>query len=805
MTYNQSAPLPILVVDDDNALLRTVADILEMHGYAPQTAATGGSGLAVAATMKPAVALVDLRLPDMNGLELAARLHSLSDTTQVVVLTGNATLESAVAAMRESSIDYLVKPVNIEHLLKAVGVAGERWQRLTAEAALRATNARFRRIVNSDMLGICFWNETGLITEANSAFLDMLGYSQADVLAEKVHWLDISPPEFEGQNVVIQTQLGERGVCEQVERELIRKDRSRVPVMLGSALLEDREGQGVSYVLDISKRRYAERILQERVRQQAAVATLGERAFRSHDPDEIFAHAVAVVADTLGVPLVGLLELIPNQQSLAVRANIGWSADTATLIPADQTTLAGRAIFAGQPVAMTDIGSLGNNEVRRALNVVSGVAVPIAGAYRPFGALAAFTTQRREFTQDDIHFLQAVVHIIGNTVEREQRENGFRQTQRLEAVGRLAGGVAHDFNNLLTAITGYSQLLLDEMPAGAPMREDIGEIFLAAQRATTLTKQLLAFSRQQVLQPRIIDLNTVVSDIQNMLRRLIGEHIELVTELTQKLGCVKADPGQIEQMLVNLVVNARDALPDGGRILIETGNVDLDGAYATEYLSVAPGAYVMLAVTDNGIGMDRETRLQIFEPFFTTKGVDKGTGLGLATVYGIVKQSGGGLWVYSEPGHGTSFKIYFPRRNEDATVMPPEAREPAELRGTETVLFAEDDEIVRRFGVKVLRDAGYTVLVANDGDEALKISAEYEGTIDLIATDVVMPNLSGHELATRIAAMRSSTAVLYLSGYTDSSLLRQGVLEGAAVFVQKPFTAHVLLAKVRAALTAGVN
>jgi PAS domain S-box-containing protein len=375
-------------------------------------------------------------------------------------------------------------------------------------------------------------------------------------------------------------------------------------------------------------------------------------------------------------------------------------------------------------------------------------------------------------------------------------EEQFRRSQKLEAVGRLAGGVAHDFNNILTAILGYSDLTLRSLENYDSARHRIEEIQRAAQRASSLTQQLLAFSRKQVLQPKVLNLNLIVADIDRMLRRLIGEDVDLVTILDPGLGRVKADPGQMEQVLMNLVVNSRDAMPDGGKLTIETKNVHLDSTYAQTHLSVQPGQFVMLAVSDTGIGMEAEMQEHIFEPFFTTKEKGKGTGLGLSTIYGIVKQSGGNIWVYSEVGHGTTFKIYLPLIDEAPSTEPPVAAQQI-AKGSETILMVEDEGALRELIREILEHDGYKVVVARDGRDALSISAQFEGAIDLLITDVVMPEVSGRELAERLTENYAKVKVLFMSGYTDDAVVRHGVLEEGAYFLQKPFTPDALLRKVR--------
>ncbi len=407
----------------------------------------------------------------------------------------------------------------------------------------------------------------------------------------------------------------------------------------------------------------------------------------------------------------------------------------------------------------------------------------------------------RVFLNNVVGFLEdgLLVRVWGtqrDVSDQRHLEEQFRQSQKMEAVGQLAGGIAHDFNNLLTAILGNTQLLLRDLPPGDANRQDVEEIRKASERAASLTRQLLAYSRRQMLQPEVLDLNVVVADMDRMLRRLIGEHIALATVLAPDLGRVQADPNQIEQVLVNLAVNARDAMPHGGKLTIETDNVNLDETFAQAHLGAVPGPYAMIAVTDTGTGMDASVRAHLFEPFFTTKEVGKGTGLGLATAYGIIKQSDGYISVYSEPGRGSSFKIYLPRIQTPQTASAGSAKDRPE-RGTETILVVEDEAAVLTLSRRALEAQGYVVLAAGDPGDAMRVVERHGGTIHLLLTDVVMPGLSGRELADRLVARRPGMRVLYMSGYPGDAVVQHGSLPVGSAFLQKPFSPDGLARKVR--------
>ncbi len=427
--------------------------------------------------------------------------------------------------------------------------------------------------------------------------------------------------------------------------------------------------------------------------------------------------------------------------------------------------------------------------------------------------------EARDGRKIDVEFVSNVYRVDGQKViqcnvrdisarkraqeERAGLEGQLRMLQRMEAVGSLAGGVAHDFNNLLSVILSYTEAALEGVGRDDPLRDDLLEVKKAAERAADLTRQLLAFGRKQVLRPVPLNLNQIAANVEKMLRRLLGEAVDLVQALAPDLGLIRADPGQMECVLMNLVVNARDAMPEGGKLTIETSNVELDEDYAARHIGVKPGPYVQLAVTDTGRGMDQMTRAKLFEPFFTTKEKGKGTGLGLSSVYGIVKQSGGDIWAYSEPGQGTTFRVYLPRELSATAATDIEAPAPSRVTGTETILVAEDEEALRRAARRILLAAGYTVLTAPDGEAALLVSEQHVGEIHLLLTDVVMPRMGGRALAQELSKRRPTLSVLYMSGHTDDAIVHHAVRCERTTFLAKPFSAADLARKVRDVLDSG--
>jgi NO-binding membrane sensor protein with MHYT domain/nitrogen-specific signal transduction histidine kinase/CheY-like chemotaxis protein len=523
--------------------------------------------------------------------------------------------------------------------------------------------------------------------------------------------------------------------------------------------------------------------------------------------------ALAVGALCMGPAIAGMHYL--GMAGLNVPATLHW--DTPLVVTSVAIALAASYVGLGLAYHLRsdESGGLG-----RRIGSASVMGVAIAGMHYTGMAAAHFSSPGR--TGDPMGGLLAsgdlalavtagalvilTLSLMGGVVDRwmrrraEERERR-QQSQRLEAIGQLAGGIAHDFNNLLTAILGNAAFVLASTPPDDPRHADVREIERAAERAADLTRQLLAFSRKQILRPTTLDLNTVLAQTMRMLTRLVGEHIAVTVRADPGLGAVRADAAQIEQVIVNLVVNARDAMPDGGKLTIETRNVDLGDDFASQHVGVPPGPYVMMAFTDTGIGMDQATQDRIFEPFFTTKPRGRGTGLGLATVYGIVKQSDGSLSVYSEPNRGTTFKVYLPQVTDEAPAAAVQAFRPEDAAGTETILLVEDEGAVRQLAERALSRAGYHLLVAGNAEEAVRASGTHAGQIHLLLTDVVLPGTSGPKLAAELLAERPDLRVLYMSGFTENAIVHHGVLDPETEFIAKPFTPPGLTAKVRQVLT----
>lgn len=657
---------------------------------------------------------------------------------------------------------------DLEMTERATTLAAIAVDRSRAEEALKQAENQYRGIVENAVEGFFQASIDGRYLSANPALARMHGYASPEQLMAAVKDIGRQVYVDSARRREFQRLMEERGVVEDFEYQAYRKDGHKIWVSENARAVRDRGGAMLYYegtVQDITQRK----------RTTEALAESEERFRLLFDEAPVAYHEI-------------------DSQGILRRVNRA----ECNLLGYQPSDILGR--HASDFVAEEE-----RERSREAVHRKMKGEIPLA----PF---------QREFTRaDGTHILveihenlirDASGHIVGirsallDITERKQLEDQLRQALKMEAVGRLAGGIAHDFNNLLMVIKGHSELILNRLPHEEPIRKNAEEIDKATERAASLTRQLLAFSRMQVLQPKVLDLNAIVADTSKMLDRVIGENIELVVDLGASLRGMKADQSQIEQVILNLVVNARDAMPHGGKLIIETSNVTLDEAYGRRHTGVRPGKYVMLAVSDNGTGMDAETQAHIFEPFFTTKVSGKGTGLGLATVYGVVKQSGGWIWVYSQKEKGTTFKIYLPQAEEGEVVGSHEPSPPvaASAQGSETILLVEDQESIRELVEEFLESRGYRVVSARDGAEALQIIEEQQHAIDLLLTDVVMPRVSGPELSRRLARLLPQLKVLYISGYAEHSPANADIVQGNAICLQKPFALDALDRKIRSLL-----
>jgi two-component system cell cycle sensor histidine kinase/response regulator CckA len=628
-------------------------------------------------------------------------------------------------------------------------VSNDVTERIRAQEAMVRREAQMRRLVDANLLGIFFSDFSGAITYANDAFLRIIGYSRQDLVAGNLNWRTITPSEYWPASDRADEEARQRGVYEPFEKEYIRGDGTRIPVLVGGAIFEDGEetGYGIDFVLDLTERKRAEHALRD-----------SEARYRSMFESDLSGNYVT----TPGGKLLACNEAFATMHGFSsIEEAMGCSMSS---------------LYA-QPESRNVFIDLLRQEKRLARYEFEA---------RTRDGATLHTIDFAEGVFDDAGELVEIRGSCFDDTKRRLLEEQLHQSQKMEAVGRLAGGIAHDFNNLLTVIAGYSDIMLRHLSTSDPLYCDAREIRQAAERAAGLTRQLLAFSRKQVLQPKVLNLNELLDNMQRMLRRLIGENVELDISLDRTLPNVQADPGQLEQVVVNLVVNACDAMPDGGRLAIAT-STEWSAPAATTANAAEPTRCVLLSVSDTGCGMDEETRTHVFEPFFTTKESGKGTGLGLATVYGIVRQSRGSIDVASEPGCGATFRMYLPAVEAKAEASPSHEESGPSHRGTETILLVEDEDSVRKLAVGTLRQCGYKVLEARGGGEALLASEQFDGRIDLVLSDVVMPQMNGRVLVERLKASRTGLKALYMSGYTDDEVLRHGVYDEGTGFIAKPF------------------
>jgi two-component system cell cycle sensor histidine kinase/response regulator CckA len=776
-----------------------------------------------------------------------------------------------------------------DHAALAIGNARSYAAERAARDGAEKATARFSRLSEAGVIGTVVLDlDDRRVVDVNDTLLHLVGYSRDELVSGRVPWASLTGPEWSDVDARAVEQLTKSGVAGLREKEFIRKDGTRVPVLAGSAMLGDGTTECISFVLDLTERKEAERGRREAERRSQRMVESATVGIWTLDQEGRTTFMNARMANIFGVEAANAVgasfeqflapqdwpdagDRLADRKAGASSAHeqrfrkpdgsvgvlwvegsplydargryegvLGIATDITERRQAEEAMRASetryRLMFDKSPLPkwMYDVETLQFLDVNEAAVRDLGYArdefltMTIKDIRSPEDVPALLDAERRadllpkfgiwrlrkksgefiqvELTKHTFMLGDRVTRLaVGRDVtERLRLEEQLRQSQKMEAVGRLAGGVAHDFNNVLSVILSYGEMLLTDIKPGDPVRADIEEIHRAGKRAADLTRQLLMFSRQQVLAPKVLDLNDVLTSMDKMLQRILGADVDLVSLPTLPLGRVRADPSSVEQVIMNLVVNARDAMPTGGKLTMETANVVLDEAYAQAHLGVKPGPHVMFAVTDTGTGIEKATLTRIFEPFFTTKEQGKGTGLGLSTVFGVVQQSGGSVWVYSEVGKGTTFKVYLPRVDAAVETVGDTVAQTT-LRGSETILLVEDDDQVRVVARGILRRSGYHVIEARNAGEALLQSEKHPGTIHLLLSDVVMPQVSGPELAKRLASVRPDMKVLCMSGYTDDSIVRHGVLEAQIAFLQKPITPEALRRKVREVLDGAAN
>lgn len=755
----------ILVVDDDPATAELQQRRLRRAGYRTYCAVDPAEAVHVIESKNIALVVLDYRLADnRTGLEFYEQLKSRGFNPPTILVTGFSNESLIVQALRAGVRDFVAKsPDYLDYLPNAVRQVLEK---VETERQLRDSEARQAAILESALDAVVTIDDDGRVVEFNRTAETLFGYDRQSVLGRLLIDLVI-PPEsrepFEAGLRFYREAGADAAPRRRSELTVMRADGS---CFAGEMSISVSSVGGrrlfAAHIRDLTRSKHLEAGLRL---QQRALEEINEGILftDAQQPDDPIVYANPAFERLTGYRLSQVL-------GRNCRFLQGPKTD-----PAARERLR-QAIAERRPCSVELLNY-------RADGTTFWNAVSIAPLHDDRGR---------------------VTHFVGVQFDVGQRrflEEQLRQSQKMEAVGRLAGGIAHDFNNLLTIILGNASLALDDLPEKPTEAiECLREIVGASNRAAALTNQLLVFSRKQVLEPRAVRIDSVVVDLERMLRRLIGEDVALTLKNQHDLWTIKLDPGQVEQIVLNLVVNARDAMPQGGSLIVTTENVELDAAYAELRPNVKPGSYVKLSVSDTGSGIAPDVLPHLFEPFFTTKAPGEGTGLGLATVFGIVKQAGGHLTVYSEPGQGAVFNVYFPKFEEMVRPRDPAGMESTVASGTETVLLVEDEEQVRKLSVIILKSAGYQVIESSDGTQALRAAVEHGGPIDLLITDVVMPGISGRQTAEQLKARQPSLKVLYVSGYTNDAVVTRGVPGHGTAFLQKPFTQSTLLNKVRQVL-----
>jgi len=848
----------VLVVDDNPDNIHVLVAALE-DGYQVLYATSGDKALTIAnSENRPDAILLDVSMPGMDGYEVCSRLKASSETWDIPVIFISARDQEVdeTRGLNLGAVDFIIKPFSLPvvkaRLKAALRLKEEMDNRIVlthkledlnknlekrvqektqalkqAHEDLLASEKRYRTIYETAIEGIFEVTARGRLLSASPSLARILGYESALELISTVNdvarQLYVTPED----RIQFVAKLEQEGELFNFETRFRRKQGDIIWVMICAKVVHKEIGGQTYYqgfLIDITPQKRSQLKNEQHLRElgllnkiiaasvtETQIEGILEIACRELSHAFNLTQAVAVLLDKDQTRAKVAAEHIPieNKSIAAGRSLLNQAIELA------DHPLAAQMVEAPSGMVIQDVrederlGPIADTLTDR--DVRSLLLVPFMAGGQPAGCLAMGSMESNYFSEDKIRLVQSVADQISGVLariqldeDRRQLERQYFQAQKMEAIGQLTGGVAHDFNNILTVILGLSDMLRQAEDPQGRKRARLDQIHGAAGRAADLVRQLMAFSRQQILQPVPLNFNTILRQFEKMIDRIIGEDIEMVTVFESDLGMVKVDQGQMEQVLMNLVVNARDAMPHGGCLTIETANVVLDEAYAGHHVGVQPGPYVMVAVSDTGIGIEKSLLPQVFEPFFTTKAKGEGTGLGLATVHGIVNQSGGHIWVYSEPGEGTSFKIYFPVHVEDGSEdLAGRITEVASkaIGGVETILVVEDDEALREIVFNTLSGFGYTVLTADRATAADNILATHDHTVDLLVTDVIIPGKeNGVHLAKRLCAGQPGMKVLYMSGYTNNAIVHHGVLDPGVSFIQKPFLPDDLARKVRQTL-----
>lgn len=757
-----SDTISVLLVEDNPAdarLLREAVRDVEGSGIQLTHVDTLGKALIRLEQAHFDVVMLDLTLPDAEGLDTLVRTHTRFPSVPIVVLTGLDDEQLATRAVREGAQDYLVKgQVNGQLVVRAMRYATERKR---AIEALQRSEEYYRSLIENALDIITVLDGDGGVRYTSPSFERVLGYPLNGLTHSDIFSI-MHPEDVERMRAVVATGTQHPGATQHFECRLLHRN-GTWRVLEGIGKRFEGESSVDGYVInsrDITERKRAEEQIRHANETLRAVIEASPLAIYLLDTDGIVRSWNTAAERMFGYVEEAILNspapIFQDEEAEAFRRRIVQAV-------------------AGHPAV--------GLEVRARRQDGSHVDVSIWNS----------------LLRDASGAVTGVVEAVADNTERKRLEEQFRQVQKMEAVGRLAGGVAHDFNNLLTVITGYCDMILDQLGPGHPITPDVEQVVKAADRAATLTRQLLAFSRRQIVQPRVIDPDALIHDMEPMLNRLTGERIRMSLTTNGDGARVRVDPGNLEQVFINLIVNARDAMPNGGLLSLSTRIAEVDEDVAAHYITLNPGRYYLLEVTDTGTGMDENTLRHLFEPFFTTKEKGRGTGLGLSTSYGIVKQNRGEILVRSQLGKGSTFSIYLPIVGDAIDVPPAAASLDRQASGKEVILIAEDEDGVRTVVTEMLRKQGYSLLVANGGAEALQIAMAADG-IDLLISDVVMPGISGRELADKLRLTRPALKVLFVSGYTDSGIVTEGELQPGTLFLHKPFTPDDLARKVREVL-----